>query len=126
MTRVLMLEDDVAVAKVYARALRLAECEVVACTDFRQSRMQLTEQPDALLTDVRVGEFNGVQLALLFRSQNPEGALVVVSGHDDIVIRREIEKLGGVMLLKPTDLTELTRLLLATAQTQSIGQRAPS
>jgi len=111
MTRILMLEDDVAVAKVYAMALSLAECEVVACTDFRQARMQLTERPDALLTDVRVGEFNGVQLALLFRSQNPDGALVVVSGHDDIVIRREVEKLGGVMLLKPADLKELTRLL---------------
>ena len=114
MPRILILDDDSAVAELYATALRLANCEVEVCTDFQHARLRLTQQqPDALLTDVRVGEFNGVQLALLFRSQNPAGPLVVVSGHDDIVIRREVEKLGGVLLLKPADLQEMTRLLVA-------------
>jgi DNA-binding response OmpR family regulator len=112
MRRILILEDDRSVANVYAAALRKSEQAVEVCNEFRQARTELRDHPpDALLTDVRVGEFNGVQLALLFRSQCPSGPLVVVSGHDDIVIRKEVEKLDGVFLLKPTNLAELTKYL---------------
>jgi len=59
------------------------------------------------LTDVRVGPYNGLQLALLFRSANENGPLVVVSGHDDPVIQAEAQKIPATFLVKPVDLDAL-------------------
>jgi two-component system response regulator YesN len=81
---------------------------VTVCTTFKEAREQLKrERPDTLLTDVRVGEYNGLQLAWLFRSYSPEGRLVVVTGYDDAVIKKEVGQLGGDFLLKPVDINRL-------------------
>ena len=118
--KILILDDEPAVAALYAMALEGAGHDVVVCTGFEEARAHLkTEVPAGLLTDVRVGEYNGLQLALLFRSVSPEGAVMVVSGHDDAVIRREVADIGASFLLKPVAIDELTRFFKSLAETAS-------
>jgi DNA-binding response OmpR family regulator len=106
--KLLILEDDEALSKLYEETFSNAGYEVVACIRFEDARASLRRQvPDVLLTDVRVGDFNGLQLAHLFRLEAPTGPIVVVSGYDDPVIRRDAEALGATFLLKPIDLPEL-------------------
>lgn len=106
--RILILEDDPSVAAMYAAALRSPEIDVVVCTRFTDAREELKrETPEALLTDVRVGEYNGLQLAMYFRSLSPNGPVLVVSGHDDPVIGKEVARLRGEFMLKPVGLTHL-------------------
>jgi len=106
--KILILEDDPFIAAMYGRALRRDGNDVTVCTTFKEAREQLKrDQPDTLLTDVRVGEYNGLQLAWLFRSYSPEGRLVVVTGYDDAVIKKEVGQLGGDFLLKPVDINRL-------------------
>lgn len=106
--RILILEDDLRVAEVFALTLRGAGHDVVVCNDFEQGRSELKRSlPDALLTDIRLGQYNGLQLAFLYRSLSPEGIVVAVSGHDDPVIRREIASLGAEFLTKPVSLESL-------------------
>jgi DNA-binding NtrC family response regulator len=106
--KILVLEDDAAVAAVYAEVLRAAGHDVVVCESFEAARDELRRRPpDALLTDVRVGEYNGLQLALMFRSASPGGTVVVVSGHDDPVIRQEAARIGAEFMLKPPDFAAL-------------------
>ena len=95
----------------FATALENAGHEVVVCTGFEEARDYLKQEvPSGLLTDVRVGEYNGLQLALLFRSLSPTGALMVVSGHEDAVIRKEIAQIdAAAFLLKPVDIAQLAR-----------------
>ena len=82
--KVLILEDEKAVADLYARELRARGLDAVVCTSFPDARDVLKQEvPDALLTDVRVGAFNGLQLVHLFRSLSPHGTVVVATGHDD-------------------------------------------
>lgn len=106
--RILILEDDLRVAEVFALTLRGAGHEVVVCNSFEQGRSELMRSlPDALLTDIRLGQYNGLQLAILYRSLVPEGIVVAVSGHDDPVIRRETDNLGAEFLTKPVSLESL-------------------
>ena len=106
--KILILEDDPDVAGIYARVLRAEGNDVTVCTRFEEARQQLkTIHPDAVLTDVRVGEYNGLQLAMLFRTYSPQGRVVVITGYDDKAIRKEVEHLDGEFMLKPVDLSQL-------------------
>jgi DNA-binding response OmpR family regulator len=108
---ILILEDDSLVANAYAEALRNDGHKVTVCTAFEEARDCLKgESPDALLTDVRVRQYNGLQLALLFRDVCPTGRVVVVTGHDDRVIRKEVAALDGEFLVKPISLARLRDL----------------
>jgi DNA-binding response OmpR family regulator len=109
--KILILEDDARVANAYAEVLRESGSQVTVCTGFEEARDQLKKDcPDALLTDIRVGQYNGLQLALLFRSICPEGKVVVVTGHDDSVIRKEVSALHADYLVKPVSLAQLRGL----------------
>ena len=55
----------------------------------------------ALLTDVRLGEYNGIQLALLARELHPNIKVVVFSGFDDPVLKEEARRIGATYLVKP-------------------------
>ena len=106
--KVLILEDEKAVAELYARELRARGLDAVVCTSFPDARDVLKQElPDALLTDVRVGAFNGLQLAHLFRSLSPHGTVVVATGHDDPTIRDEALKLGAHFITKPVHIDAL-------------------
>jgi len=112
--KLLILEDDESLDNLYEETFKNAGYEVVACTRFEDARASLKRQlPDVLLTDVRVGDFNGLQLAHLFRMQAPTGRIVVISGYDDPVIQRDAEALGATFLLKPIDLPQLVARLRA-------------
>jgi DNA-binding response OmpR family regulator len=106
--KILILEDDPEIAQIYAKALRGDGNSVTVCAGFIEARERLRDdQPDAVLTDVRVGAYNGLQLALLFRQQSPAGRIVVVTGYDDTVIRKEVGDLHGEFLLKPVNVAQL-------------------
>ena len=106
--KILILEDDPDIAWVYEKALREDGNNVTVCASFEEARDRLRhEQPDGVLTDVRVGQYNGLQLALLFRRQSPDGRIVVVTGYDDTVIRKEVGELHGEFLLKPVRIAQL-------------------
>lgn len=107
--KILILEDDANSAAMYAEALQGAGNEVTVCTTFKQAREHLSQsRPDALLADVRVGEYNGLHLATLFRNVSQGGTIVVVSGYDDPVIRNEAKELSAEFFLKPVSLSSLT------------------
>lgn len=109
--RILLLEDEPTVSTMFATVLRGDGHDVVVCNHFEEARAEMRRQvPDAILTDIRVGGYNGLQLALLFRSVSPEGMIVAVSGHDDPVIREDAEGLGAHFILKPVDLGRLQAL----------------
>src|SRR5205085_5812577 len=71
-----------------------------------KSRLELGA--DLLVTELELGDYNGLQLAL--RAQN-SGVPAVVVGLQDSVLEREAEQLGSVFLRK-SDLDE-HRLLVA-------------
>jgi DNA-binding NtrC family response regulator len=111
--QVLVVDDDASVLDVLVQALsQRAGQEVVACGSFEDARRRLREQTfDVLLTDVRLGAFNGLQLAVLAKDVNPQTRVIVFSGFDDVVLRDEAEHLGATYLVKPVQAQVLQALI---------------
>jgi two-component system, NtrC family, response regulator GlrR len=110
--RILIVDDDVSLLDAMQRALRDSMRTVVACDSFEKARQMLKDQTfDALITDVRLGAFNGLQLAVMARDMYPGMSLIVFSGFDDPVLRADAEQIGASYLVKPVGSGELIKLL---------------
>ena len=110
--RILIVDDDVSLLDAMQRALRDAMRTVVACDSFEKARQMLKDQTfDALITDVRLGAFNGLQLAVMARDMYPDMSLIVFSGFDDPVLRADAEQIGATYLVKPVGSADLIKLL---------------
>jgi two-component system response regulator YesN len=110
--RLLIVDDDVGVLEAMQKSLRDSVRSVVACETFERARQMLKDQPfDALITDVRLGAFNGLQLAVMAHDMYPEMRLVVFSGFDDPVLRADAEQIGATYLVKPVGGRDLLKLL---------------
>jgi DNA-binding NtrC family response regulator len=110
--RLLIVDDDLSLLDAMQRALRDSLRTVVACDSFEKARQLLKDQSfDALITDVRLGAFNGLQLAVMARDMHPEMRLIVFSGFDDPVLRADAEQIGATYLVKPVTSADLLSLL---------------
>ena len=109
---VLIVDDDRDLLYLLTQAFQNAGYQVVGASDFTSARTSLrTHRLTALLTDVRLGEYNGIQLALLARELHPAIKVVVFSGFDDPVLREEAERVGAPFLVKPVSSQVLVDLL---------------
>ena len=55
------------------------------------------------MTDVRLGDRNGLGLLIDAEAMRPGARKIVMSGFDDPVLRKDAEQLGAIYLLKPFD-----------------------
>lgn len=116
--RVLVVDDDPALLRLMELWLSGGGYSVVACESFDDARQQLaTAPPDLLLTDVRLGAFNGLQLAILAKEQCPDMVAVVMSAYDDSTLRKEAAQCGAQYLLKPFTSEGLLTTLVQTPPT---------
>jgi DNA-binding response OmpR family regulator len=110
--RVLVVDDDLSLLSAIERALLEAGERVIARGSFEEARRVLRDQVfDVLVTDIRLGAFNGLQLAVIARDLYPSIRVLVFSGFDDPVLRAETEHLGGQYLVKPVTSAHLLFLI---------------
>ena len=110
--RILVVDDDLSLLEALERGLEDGGLDVVGHTTFEGARNALrADYFDALLTDVRLGAFNGIQLAVVARDTYPHMKILVFSGFDDPVLRSEAEHIGAIYLVKPVTAADLIRLL---------------
>jgi DNA-binding response OmpR family regulator len=99
MPKVLVVEDDVATRRGLETLLQQAGYDVLLADSVPQGRKVLDEgAPDLLITDVRLGEFNGLQL--LATSSRPIPA-IVATAFADPALEIESARLGARYLVKP-------------------------
>ena len=110
--RTLLVDDDASLLDALQRSFTEAGEQIVACASFAEARRALqTTHFDALITDVRLGEFNGLQLAVIGREAYPDIRLIVFSGFDDPVLRTEADHVGATYVVKPVTSTALLDLV---------------
>jgi CheY-like chemotaxis protein len=113
--KILIVDDNDAARTGLARIFERADFDVVAVGTFAEGRTVLSQgQPDLLIADVRLGEFNGLQL--LASTTRPTPA-IIVTGYPDPVLESDARRMGADYLVKPvlpTELIELVRRKLAT------------
>ena len=117
---VLVVDDDEQMLGLVEHWLEEAGYDVVACSRFEAARDHLlAHPPDALVTDVRLGAYNGLQLALRASRITPRTAVLVISAYDDVVSRRDAEAFGGRFVLKPFDRESLLNELSEASATSA-------
>ena len=106
--RVLLVDDEPGLLEALRVALTRAGRVVVACRTFDDARERLLKENfDVLVTDVRLGAFNGIQLAVIARNKAPGMRIIVFSGFDDPVLKDEAAAVGASYMLKPVTAEEL-------------------
>ena len=82
--------------------LQEAGYDTVSCERFLDAKGLLaTSRPDLLLTDIRLGAYNGLQLAIFARDRHPGLPVIVLTGYEDPTLRDEATRSGAHFLVKP-------------------------
>jgi twitching motility two-component system response regulator PilH len=119
MAKILIVEDDDATRAGYSELLELAGHRVVAAGTYQQGRDQvLTENPDLVIADVRLGGFNGLQLLVLSPAPRPT---IIVTGFPDAVLEAEARKAGAAYMVKPVEPSALLALVRQMLRKETSG-----
>ncbi len=106
---VLLVDDDPATLRGLVALFGEAGFQCTAVDSFESARRCLRESTlDVIVTDVRLGAHNGLQLVL---NRPPTVAAVVISGFDDPVLRAEAQRAGATYRTKPVDPRELVQVV---------------
>jgi CheY-like chemotaxis protein len=97
--KILIVDDDQSTRSGLKRFFERANYDVLAVSTFADGRQALAHcEPDFLIADVRLGEYNGLQLV----ATNPRSIpTIVVTGFADPVLEADAKRLGAEYLLKP-------------------------
>lgn len=110
--QVVIVDDDDLALGTLQRLVTKWGYDVVPFRRFEEARAFIEKRtPDALVVDVRLGTYNGLQLVHLARQASPHMTLVAISGFDDAVLREEAERAGASYLVKPLALDDLKKIL---------------
>lgn len=110
--QVVIVDDDDLALSALKRLVAFWGFDVVPFSRFEDARAFISARsPDALIVDVRLGEYNGLQLVHLAKQASPHLAVIAMSGFDDSVLRAEAERAGATYLVKPLDLSRLRQFL---------------
>lgn len=99
-TRVLLVAPSPRVARALAAPLKAAGCELIVVSDFVAAKAALRTQPDVLITEVKLGAYNGLHLAIRAAGQ---GTLAIVIGDADPILKAEVERHRAAFLRTPVD-----------------------
>jgi CheY-like chemotaxis protein len=97
--RILIVDDDAPTSLELKTVLEQAGHKVAIATSFAEGRSALsTAPPDLLISEIRLGEFNGLQLVA---THCPAIPTIVLTGYRDSVLEADARQLGAEFLLKP-------------------------
>jgi DNA-binding response OmpR family regulator len=106
---VLIVDDNEAARTGLAKILERADYTVFVAATFAEGRSALNnEHPDLLIADVRLGEYNGLQL---LASLTPNLPAIVVTGYPDPVLETDARRMGAEYLVKPVSPSALVDLI---------------
>lgn len=108
--KILLIEDEAAVAKLLAHAVRAEGHEVVVTTSPRKGLELLQLEPfDGVFLDIVMPQLNGIEVLRQIRSFSHNLPVVVITGFATDAQREEAERLGvSGVVEKPLSLTHLS------------------
>jgi DNA-binding response OmpR family regulator len=103
--RVLIVDDDEPTVVLLAKFVDDAGYRAIPVARFQDgARIMRGLPPDLLITDIRLGEFNGLQLLI---GATPPVPAIVITGFDDAVLEATARQHGAEYLVKPIDFDAL-------------------
>ncbi|MFV7666059.1 response regulator transcription factor [Shewanella algae] len=124
MKRLLIVEDDLALAAILKRRMQRHDFECCHAEDASQALLSARSwQPSHVLLDMKLAQSNGLNLIVPLRASLPKACIVLLTGFASIATAVEAVKLGADnYLAKPAD----TRTLLAALKVEPKSHTASS
>jgi DNA-binding response OmpR family regulator len=128
---VLIVDTSASDAAENARMLSDSGFRVTIATTFDEANRELARMSDLVMVmaDVRLGEHNGLHLALRVRRARPRTHIIITDRTRDIVLSRESERLDLTYLVKPISigilLESMTAKLNQGTQQKRVDRRWP-
>jgi CheY-like chemotaxis protein len=123
---ILVVSADPVVLSGRVMALRREGYAASACSSFPDARRMLDDgpTPDLLVTDVRLGPYNGLHLVAVARVEYPRTAAIVI-GAADHVLEVEAGGLGARYVIAPVSPQELVAVIAETLMVPKPRRRWP-
>jgi DNA-binding response OmpR family regulator len=113
---VLVVEPSLADAAFIGAALTPVPFRITVANHFQEAKTLIESRPPmVLISEIRLGEFNGLQLVMRARAARLSIAALVTTDVPDSVLQREAERLGATFVVKPTTPGEFLAAVCRTA-----------
>jgi DNA-binding NtrC family response regulator len=117
---ILVVDDAPAVRRMLTELLSGAGYEVMSAGTFEEGKhLADAGNPDLMLIDIRLGDYNGLQLAVRERVNHPGRPVIVMTGHSDPVLEAEARRHGAEFIEKPLHPSRLIEMIQRMAPTKS-------
>jgi DNA-binding response OmpR family regulator len=122
-----VVEDDPEELSDLLHVLSSAGYEPAGAQSFHDGVQLLSStQPDVLISEVRLGAFNGLHLVVRGRSERPDMAAIIISGFPDEFLEKEARRFGArAHLVKPFDSSELLAAIQRSLARDRERRRSP-
>lgn len=112
---ILIVDDDPAALGALVEILCAEGYQVRWAASFPDAmRLLATESYDLLITEVRLGAYNGLQIAARIGLHHPATSAIVVTRLPDRALAEEARRLGAAYAVKPVSPAELLSLVART------------
>ena len=130
MYKVLLVDDEELVLKSLWAGIEWAKegYEVVGTAASGAEALEKIESlnPDLVFTDIRMPDFNGLELLAKMRKQYPKISVIVVSGYAEFAYAQKAIKYGAIgYCLKPFDYDEITGYLRELSSHLTVRNKEP-
>ncbi len=96
MSKILVIDDDVDMCILLKRFLIKNGYDVVLTHSGKKALEELENtEPDLVLCDFRLEDFNGKELLIKIKEKYPNTAVIIVTGYSDIKVAVDVMKLGA-------------------------------
>jgi two-component system response regulator GlrR len=110
--KILVVDDAPSVRRMLTELLAGVGYEVLSAGTFDEGKHLADEgNPDLMLIDIRLGDYNGLQLAVRERVNHPGRPVIVMTGHSDPVLEAEARRHGAEFVEKPLHPARLIELI---------------
>jgi DNA-binding NtrC family response regulator len=105
---VLLVDTRCTMLRRFGDSLQRAGCDVVQAASFEDAKHALAiHRPHLLVTNLRLGAFNGLHLLHLGRLVAPELETILITTPSDFVLKDEAENLGACVMVEPVHTNDL-------------------
>ena len=101
--RILLVDDEPALLRIFHTALKIYGYEVVGCTSASEALERLGQQKfDLVISDVNMPKCGGLELLQMIRKLHPEIPVIVMTGRPSAEVERKATERGAFrFLVKP-------------------------
>jgi len=113
--KVLLIDDEVALANTLAQRLKMRDFKVGTAYDGEQALSKLKEEePDVIVLDLKMPGMHGMEVLQEIKKAHPDIQVIILTGHGTDKDEEDAKRLGGFdFLKKPTDIETLEHKIKA-------------